>query len=226
MIDLSKLEQAVKDSTSFAEVARKLNRPSNGGSQSHLCKRIKELKFDTSHFNKGPANKDKPSTNRKSARDILVLSNKNRRADIKQLRRALLEVGRKYECVICQNPGLWQNKTLTLEIDHIDNNYLNNTLENLQFLCSNCHTQKTAENIQLRKRSKKPKKCKAKKQRVIKYKIDWPSVEDLLKELKTETLTSLGKKLGVSANAVKKHLNKINLDGGMVNTPVLETGAL
>jgi hypothetical protein len=36
---------------------------------------------------------------------------------------------------------LYNNKPLTLEIDHIDGKCFNNTLENMRFLCPNCHSQ-------------------------------------------------------------------------------------
>lgn len=58
----------------------------------------------------------------------------------KYLRRFLLE---KYNNKCCKcgwgevNP---HTGTLPLEIDHIDGNYLNNSEENLQVLCPNCHS--------------------------------------------------------------------------------------
>lgn len=42
----------------------------------------------------------------------------------------------------CQSCGIkpeWQGKKLSLELDHIDGNWRNNSLENLRFLCPNCH---------------------------------------------------------------------------------------
>ena len=46
-----------------------------------------------------------------------------------------------YECVMCSNKGEWNGKPLVLQLDHIDGNPKNNTLDNVRWLCPNCHTQ-------------------------------------------------------------------------------------
>jgi 5-methylcytosine-specific restriction endonuclease McrA len=45
----------------------------------------------------------------------------------------------------CHNCGLtdWLNGKLTLELDHINGSNNDNRLENLRFLCPNCHSQTT-----------------------------------------------------------------------------------
>ena len=57
------------------------------------------------------------------------------------LKRALVEIGRPYACEACSNDGSWLGLPLTLEVDHIDGDFLNNLAENLRFLCPNCHRQ-------------------------------------------------------------------------------------
>ena len=46
-----------------------------------------------------------------------------------------------HACTLCGNDGTWQGLPLTLEVDHIDGDFLNNILTNLRFLCPNCHRQ-------------------------------------------------------------------------------------
>lgn len=46
-----------------------------------------------------------------------------------------------YKCK-CENPGLWQGKPLTLELDHANSTRNDHRLSNLSFLCPNCHAQK------------------------------------------------------------------------------------
>ena len=56
------------------------------------------------------------------------------------LRRYLIERG-SYECVRCGNNGSWLGEPLALQLDHIDGDSKNNVLENVQWLCPNCHSQ-------------------------------------------------------------------------------------
>jgi 5-methylcytosine-specific restriction endonuclease McrA len=44
---------------------------------------------------------------------------------------------------VCDECGIseWKNKSLTLQLDHIDGNSKNHRLENLRLLCPNCHAQ-------------------------------------------------------------------------------------
>ena len=57
----------------------------------------------------------------------------------KSIKKCLTEL-RGYKCEICSNHE-WQNKPLTLEVDHIDGDPDNNFPNNVRLLCPNCHSQ-------------------------------------------------------------------------------------
>lgn len=56
------------------------------------------------------------------------------------IRNNLLLSGRECKCETC-GVSDWRGQKLSLEIHHIDGDRFNNSLDNLQFLCPNCHSQ-------------------------------------------------------------------------------------
>ena len=135
------LKNAVKNSNSVMGVLRYLGLREAGGSNSHYKKRIEKLGFDISHFTGKSGNKGKQSPARKKASDILILRESGFIRGHNQLTRAMLECGLKHECSKCGQGTEWIGNKLTLDVDHINENWLDDRIENLRFLCPNCHSQ-------------------------------------------------------------------------------------
>lgn len=139
------LEQIAIDSVSIADVIRKLGLKHAGGNYSHIKSRIVKYGIDTSHFlgirtNSGKFHKGGPD--KLNCDSILIYNRLNgRKESTKRLRRALIEAGSPEQCGVCSLKPEWNGKKLTLQIDHIDGDFLNNCKENLRFICPNCHSQ-------------------------------------------------------------------------------------
>lgn len=74
-----------------------------------------------------------------------------RRADVPQDNKLLKRwmtrrLGVANVCTACSLGPEWNGRPLTLELDHIDGDRLNNELENLRLLCPNCHAQTETSN--------------------------------------------------------------------------------
>ena len=134
------LANAVAQSISVAGVMRLLGIRPAGGSHFHISKRIKQANLDTSHFTGQSHNRGK-MFKQPASYFLRMHDNNEQRVRTNYLRRALLEIGRRYECEMCEIPGQWLGKPLQLHVDHIDGQPSNCTAENLRFLCPNCHAQ-------------------------------------------------------------------------------------
>ena len=130
------LEQIVKDSYSVCEVARKLGLKDKGSTLKTIKKYISIYGIDTSHFTGQNWRKGKTQTYLNKLENILK---PNINYGSNRLLKRLVEEGIKpYECEKCHN-STWMGESLTLELHHIDGDHYNNSLENLQILCPNCH---------------------------------------------------------------------------------------
>ena len=137
------LEELVKSSFTISDILRKLKLKLSGGNHYHLSKKIKEFSIDTSHFKQSVNNKYPTKI---TAKDILVLTTSGNRQKTYKLRRAMIESGKELRCESCSIES-WNNKPIVLEIHHINENWLDNRIENLSFLCPNCHSQKTHNTV-------------------------------------------------------------------------------
>lgn len=73
--------------------------------------------------------------------DFSVVAVKNSTYPRKSLKRRILkEKLLDYKCK-CGNTGEWQNQKLVLQLEHKNGVHNDHRLENLEFLCPNCHSQ-------------------------------------------------------------------------------------
>jgi len=158
--------------------------------------------------------------------DILIAnSTYQNRSSLK--RRLVNEGVLKYRCEEC---GIkeWNNKPISLQLEHKNGVNNDNRLGNLSLLCPNCHSQTTTfagGNTKIKYfcdcgniKTKKAKKCKTcsnetKKLRTVFYRKvkNRPTEKELRKMLGETSFVAVGKKYGVSDNAVRKWAKKYGI---------------
>jgi hypothetical protein len=135
------LAAAVAHSESVAGVLRLLGIKPAGGSHFYIGRRIREAGLDTSHFLGQAHRRNKPGKKKSPQELLVVLPGNSHRTAAKRLTRAMLESGVPHVCVGCGIGPEWLGKALTLAVDHVNGEWLDNRLGNLRFLCPNCHAQ-------------------------------------------------------------------------------------
>ncbi|GAA2916833.1 MULTISPECIES: HNH endonuclease signature motif containing protein [Streptomyces] len=134
------LERAVAASTNMCEVLRHLGLEVVGGHHTHISRRVKAYGIDTSHF-QVPTRRGKPWRPR-TPEALLVQQpdDRARRVPSDRLKWAMTALGVADQCALCGTEAVWRGRPLPLEVDHIDGSWRDNRIENLRFLCPNCHS--------------------------------------------------------------------------------------
>ena len=133
------LAAAVRESTSFSEVGRRLGYTTSGGIHRFVKQHIARLGLDTSHFAGQSWAKGKSFAGQRKRPLSEILVQNSTYMSTGRLRRRLIAEGLKVAC--CEMCGIatWHGKPLPLELDHINGDNMDNRLENLRILCPNCH---------------------------------------------------------------------------------------
>ena len=132
------IRSAVAISTCMSDVLRCLHLTSRGSNALGIKKRMLEHNMDFSHFNITEARSRNKHT--WSVSDIFVEHSPIPRSSLHShvIRRNILGSPR---CVECGIADKYNGKPIKLTIDHINGVSDDNRIENLRWLCYNCHSQ-------------------------------------------------------------------------------------
>lgn len=122
----TEIRKALPECSSFLQVASRV-----GISRYIVTSYIKKEKLDISHFWGKRGRFTDPSR-------VLCKDSKATRALVKK---TVIRLGLLPERCECGLTNEWNGRPLVLELDHKDGNRHNNDVENLRFLCPNCHSQ-------------------------------------------------------------------------------------
>lgn len=222
-IPKDKLIELVQEKNSLSEILRYFDINPAGNTRT-LKKRLDEDNIDWSNI------RQYGGIYHKKYKDKEVFT-KNSSYDRSSLRKRILNQKLiDYKCQKCDLGDVWQKEAITLQLDHVNGISNDNRLENLRFLCPNCHSQtKThAGKNQKVKASKERKRCecgkpirnKSKKckncflsckDRPNTTKINWIDNETLEKLIWEMPTYKVGEQLGISAKAIEKRCKKYGI---------------
>ncbi len=207
--DLSrdKLIVAVKQSTSIRALLKNCNVTCGSATYRDMRERLVQENIDVSDMYYGRIFSSTDSLRFKvkiPLELVLVENSEYARHSIK--RRLVSELGWKLQCVLCQLGTEWNGIELSLQLDHINGIPTDNRIENLRFLCPNCHSQTKYYAGRGRKFQRKQKASEGwrNRPRISQRKVERPTLPELEHITKTFGFLEAGRRYGVSDNAVRK----------------------
>jgi hypothetical protein len=215
---------AVAAAHSLTDALARLGRRPAGGNHATLKKYIALWDISTDHFD--PWRDVRPPTPEpKPLAEVLVEGSTYSRVTLK--RRLLAEGIKQPLCELCGQGDTWRGARMALVLDHINGVWNDNRLENLRMICPNCNATLDTHCGRKNKRERSERACDHcgerfwPQKRTQRYcsrqcairrtapalrRVERPPYEQLLAELEASNFLAVGRKYGVSDNAIRKWL--------------------
>jgi hypothetical protein len=220
---------AIAASKSFAESLRRLGMRSAGGNWrtlKHYATQVWRIPVD--HFDPFAGQRAALERGRTQARPLAELLTENSYRSRGNLKRRLYDSGLKArECELCGQGELWRGRRMALILDHVNGIPTDNRIENLRIVCPNCAAtldthcgRNTAKNRPcatcgaiFAPATREQRHCSqtcggnseaARAAQVARRRVERPPYEQLVAEVAATSWSAVGRKYGVSDNAVRK----------------------
>jgi hypothetical protein len=219
--------EAVAASRSFAEAIRRLGLRPAGGNHALFKKYVELWGISTDHFD--PYAASRGAKRGIPLEKVLVENSEYPRASLK--RRLITEGLKQAICELCTQGEIWRGRKMALIIDHINGVPNDNRLENLRIVCPNCAA--TLDTHCGRKNAGvyEPQSCQRCGEEFVprrsghRYcspycgrrsrnhrgvakphlrRVERPPYEQLMTEIRATSYLAVGRKYGVSDNAIRK----------------------
>jgi hypothetical protein len=220
----------------WAAALRLLGMRVAGGNHKTLQKWASIWEISTEHFDMAAV---RARTPRRALplEEILIEGSNYKRSSLK---RRLYEEGIKQpRCELCGQGEVWRGKRISLILDHINGDATDNRLENLRIACPNCAASFETHCGRNKNRKHAQRACahcgtefhpKYAQQRHCSHrcghmsarvrcpkpesrKVERPPYEQLMRELEDSNYSAVGRKYGVSDNAILKWVRAYEREG-------------
>jgi hypothetical protein len=220
---------AIAASRSFAEALRRLDMCASGNNWRTLKRYAVEVwRIPVDHFDPHAASRDALRRNQRAARPLVEVLVEDSTFSRVQLKKRLYAEGLKAPtCEMCGQGELWRGKRMSLILDHVNGVSDDHRLDNLRILCPNCaatldtHWGRNVHRTRLcatcgaefRPAGSKQRHCshrcggRSAASRVAQEhsrRVARPPYEQLMAEIAATSWCAVGRKYGVSDNAIRK----------------------
>lgn len=225
--DEAELRAVIAASLNYSDALRPLGLRPAGHNHRTIQRHVKYWDISTQHFDPNAARRAAGATPKPPLEEVLV---ENATYSRQSLKRRLYEEGLKERrCELCGQDEDWLGTRISLILDDVNGDAADNRLENLQIVCPNCAATLDTH-CGRNKGSRDPRVCahggetfepRGRTQRFCSHrcagtaiadhsphperrKVDRPPYDQLIAELTASNYSAVGRKYGVSDNAVRK----------------------
>jgi hypothetical protein len=237
----SQLRDAVASSRSYSEALRKVRLRAAGGNHRTIKKYVALWDINTEHFDPDAIRRESLYRPQTPLADLLVEHSTYHRGHLK--RRLLAEGIKTPRCELCGQGELWRGKPLALILDHVNGVPDDNRLENLRIVCPNCASTFETHCGRKNRSAVVERRClrcetsfvpaDARQRYCSRYcGVRWdrsgvprpgsrkvrerPTYRVLIAEVEATSWRAVGRKYGVSDNAVRKWVREYERARGVV----------